>query len=216
MPSRAVSTLLLLLLACSTRLCRAQDQGAPLYASTGVVVNGTKPLAHEAIPGDVIDIPPNNTAVLHPGGDEVFLAPQSSAVYMKQSVQLRYGTTKVSTKNGLGLVVHHYHVVPTVPTAAYEVMWTNAGGRVRVYDGEVRIDGCDKKLTVPKDKIAELGRDCKLGAYLRPPSSTWDRFMIPASIAAPSGPIICYYLCRTSDSSQCLNDQSGIGCTSAH
>ena len=174
-----------------------------MYASPGVVVNGTKPLAHEAIPGDVIEIPPNDTAVLHPSGDAVFLAPQSSAVYMKQALQLRYGTTKVSTKTRLVLSVHQYTITPTPAPpheTKYEVMWSNAGGRVRVYEGEVRVDGCANNLTVPADKIAELGRDCKVGAYLRPQGGLWDKFTIPASIAAPSTPIICYYLCLEDES----------------
>ena len=44
-----------------------------MYASPGVVVNGAKPLAHEALPGDVIEIPPNDTLTLHPSGDQVNL-----------------------------------------------------------------------------------------------------------------------------------------------
>ena len=101
--------------------------------------------------------------------------------------------------------VHHYIVTPNAPSVRYQVSWTIEGGRVWVYDGEVKIDGCGKKLTVPKDKIAELGRDCKLGAYLRPPAGLWDKFTIPASIAAPSTPIICYYLCLEKESCEGKN-----------
>jgi hypothetical protein len=159
-------------------------------------VNSTKPLSHEAIPGDVIEIPPNDTAVLHPSGDEVFLAPQSSAVYLKQTVQLRYGTTKVSTKTRLTLSVHQYTITPTPAPpleTKYEVRWSNAGGRVRVYEGEVRVDGCNKNLTVSKDNIAELGRDCRLGAYLRPPDSSVDFLGIAV-------PILCYFKCAPLES----------------
>ncbi|MGZ4816758.1 MAG: hypothetical protein ACXVZV_15185 [Terriglobales bacterium] len=166
-----------------------------MYASPGVVVNGAKSLAHEALPGDVIEIPANDTAVLHPSGDAVFLAQQSSAVYLKRAVQLRYGTTKVSTTTHLALSVYQYTVTPTpaVPQETkYEVMWSNAGGRVRVYEGEVRVDGCRKRLNVPQDKIAELGRDCKVGAYLRPQGF---RPVYALGLAAPATPIICYYLC---------------------
>ncbi len=135
-----------------------------MYASPGVVVNGAKPLAHEALPGDVIEIPPNDTAVLHPSGDTIFLAPQSSAVYLKRAVQLRYGTTKVSTKTLLALSVYQYTITPiteetehtpqetkqTPQKTTYQVMWSNDGGRVRVYEGEVRIDGCKKELNGPQ------------------------------------------------------------------
>jgi hypothetical protein len=170
-----------------------------MYASPGIVVNGAKPLAHEILPGDVIEIPANDTAVLHPSGDEVFLAPQSSAVYLKQAVQLRYGTTKVSTKTRLALSVYEYTITPTPAPpqeTRYEVMWSNAGGRVRVYEGEVRLDGCAKNLTVPKDKIAELGRDCKVGAYLRPGSSAWYTFGLAVPAAAP----LCYMYCGVDES----------------
>lgn len=166
-----------------------------MYASPGVVVNGAKPLAHEILPGDVIEIPPNDTAVLHPSGDEVFLAQQSSAIYLKRAVQLRYGTTKVSTKTRLALSVYQYTITPTPAPpqeTKYEVMWSNAGGRVRVYEGEVRVDGCAKSQRVPADKIAELGRDCKVGAYLRPQGF---RPVYALGLAAPAAPIICYYLC---------------------
>ena len=47
-----------------------------MYASPGVVVNGAKPLAHEILPGDVIEIPANDTLTLHPSGDQVNLDPQ--------------------------------------------------------------------------------------------------------------------------------------------
>src|SRR5579883_3060127 len=55
------------------------------------------------------------------------------------------------------------------PYDRYEVMWAHDGGRVRVYEGDVSVSGCEKKMTVAKDQIAELGRDCKVGAYLRSP-----------------------------------------------
>ncbi len=42
-----------------------------MYASPGVVVNGAKPLAHEILPGDVVEIPANDTLTLHPSGDQV-------------------------------------------------------------------------------------------------------------------------------------------------
>jgi hypothetical protein len=84
-------------------------------------------------------------------------------------------------------------VTPIVQPAKYQVSWSNEGGRVWVRQGEVRIDGCEKKLNIPKDKIAELGRDCKLGAYLRPKSSVW----YATGLAAPAAPpIICYYLLK--------------------
>jgi hypothetical protein len=164
-----------------------------MYASPGVVVNGARPLAHEILPGDVIEIPANDTAVLQPSGDTVFLAPQSSAVYLKRAVQLRYGTTKVSTRNHLTLSVYQYTINPTPDPPLetdYEVMWSNAGGRVRVYEGEVSVEGCAKHLTVPKDKIVELGRDCKVGAYLRPGSSARYVFGLAAPAAAP----LCFEL----------------------
>ncbi len=174
-----------------------------MYASPGVVVNGAQPLAHEALPGDAIEIPANDTLTLHPSGDEVKLEPHSSAVYTNQKqIELKSGTSTITTKTGIGVHVHNYTVTPITPSTWYQVSWTNEGGRVWVRDGDVSIDGCGKKLTVPKDKIAELGRDCKVGAYLRPPAGLWDKFTIPASIAAPSAPIICYYLCKADESSE--------------
>ncbi len=47
-----------------------------------------------------------------------------------------------------------------------------------------------KKLNVSKDKIAELGRDCKEGAYLRPGSSAWYAF----GLAVPAAPPLCFEL----------------------
>ena len=177
-----------------------------MYASPGVVVNGAKPLAHEALPGDVIEIPPNDRLTLHPSGDQVNLDEHSSAVYTNQKqIELRNGTSTISTKTGVGVRVHQYVVTPGTQPAEYQVSWNNGGGRVWVRQGEVRIDGCEKKLNVPTDKIAELGRDCKVGAYLRPPAELWDKFTIPASIAAPSTPIICYYLCLEDESCEGKN-----------
>jgi hypothetical protein len=172
-----------------------------MYASPGVVVNGAKPLAHEALPGDVIEIPANDTLTLLPGGDQVKLEPRSSAVYTDQKqIELRNGTGTITTKAGVGTLVHQYAVVPVVQPTVYQVSWSNGRGRVWVREGEVRIDGCEKKLNVPKDTIADLGRDCKVGAYLHPSGGLWDKFTIPASIAAPSTPIICYYLCLEDES----------------
>ena len=157
------------------------------------MVNGVKPLAHEALPGDVIEIPANDTLTLHPSGDEVKLEPHSSAVYTNQKqIELRNGTSTITTQTGVGVHVHHYTVTPLPPSTRYQVSWTNEGGRVWVYDGKVTIDGCGEKLTVPKDKIAELGRDCKLGAYLRPQGV---KPIYALGLAAPAAPIICYYLC---------------------
>ncbi len=117
----------------------------------------------------MIEIPANENLILHPSGDEVKVEPSSSAVYTNQKqIELRNGTSTVSTKSGVTVHVHHYTVTPTAPYSRYQVSWTGNGGRVWVYEGQVRIDGCEKKLTVAKDKIAELGRDCKAGAYLRP------------------------------------------------
>ena len=116
MPSRVGSTFLLSLLACSIPLCRAQDQAAPVYASPGATVNGAKPLAHEILPGDVIEIPANENLILHPSGDEVKVEPSSSAVYTNQKqIELRNGTSTVSTKSGVTVHVHHYTVTPTAP-----------------------------------------------------------------------------------------------------
>ncbi len=172
-----------------------------MYASPGVVVNGAKPLAHEALPGDVIEIPANDKLTLHPSGDEVKLEPLSSAVYTNQKqIELRNGTSTITTKTGVGVHVHHYMVTPVTQPAEYQVSWNNDGGRVWVRQGEVRIDGCEKKLTVPKDKLAELGRDCKVGAYLRPQGI---RPVYALGLAAPVAPIICYYLC--------LQDESCLG-----
>ena len=133
-------------------------------------------------------------------------------MYLKKAVQLRYGTTKISTTTLLPLSVYQYTITPIPPPpgkTTYEVMWSNAGGRVRVYEGEVRIDGCEKKLTVPKDKIAELGRDCKVGAYLRAPDS--------GSIVDALGlavPVLCYYKCAKFESGQCLQEKTG--CPAPH
>ena len=174
-----------------------------MYASPGVVVNGAKPLAHEALPGDAIEIPANDTLTLHPSGDQVNLEPHSSAVYTNQKqIELRNGTSTISTKSGVGVRVHHYSVTPIPPSARYQVSWTNEGGRVWVYDGGVTIDGCGKKLTVPKDKIAELGRDCKAGAYLRPQGF---KPIYALGLIAPATPIICYYLCLEKESCEGKN-----------
>ena len=162
-----------------------------MYASPGVVVNGTKPLAHEVLPGDVIEIPANDTLTLHPSGDEVTVEPNSSAVYTNQKqIELRNGTSTITTTTGVGMHVHHYTVTPAAPSVRYQVSWNNEGGRVWVYEGKVTIDGCGQKLTVPKDKIAELGRDCKVGAYLRPRSSAWYAF----GLAVPAAPPLCFEL----------------------
>jgi hypothetical protein len=162
-----------------------------MYASPGVVVNGAKPLAHEILPGDVIEIPANDTLTLHPSGDQVKLEPRSSAVYTNQKrIELRYGTSLMTTSTGVGVHVHQYMVTPVVKPAEYQVSWNNEGGRVWVRQGEVTVDGCEKKLNVPTDKIAELGRDCKLGAYLRPGSSAWYAF----GLAVPAAPPLCFEL----------------------
>ena len=126
----------------------------------------------KSLPGDVIEIPAERHAILHPSGDEVFSGAAVQRRIPETGSELRYGTSKITTKTRLpvGISVHHYTVTP-IAAIGYQIpsVWSNEGGRVWVYEGEVRIDGCGKKLTVPKDKIAELGRDCKLGAYLRPP-----------------------------------------------
>jgi len=172
-----------------------------MYGSPGVVVNGTKPLAHEILPGDVIEIPANDTLTLHPSGDQVKLEPRSSAVYTNQKrIELKYGTSLITTTSGVGVHVHQYMVTPVTQPAEYQVSWNNDGGRVWVHKGEVTVDGCQKKLNVPTDKIAELGRDCKAGAYLRPQGA---RPVYAFGLAAPAAPIICYYLC--------LDDESCVG-----
>ena len=130
-----------------------------------------------------------------PAETKSFWRSSPAPIYLKRAVQLRYGTTKVSTKTRLALSVYQYTITPTPAPpqeTKYEVMWSNAGGRVRVYEGEVRVDGCAKSQTVPADKIAELGRDCKVGAYLRPQGF---RPVYALGLAAPAAPIICYYLC---------------------
>ncbi len=152
-----------------------QNQAAPIYSGPNVLVNGQKSLAHEVLPGDLIEIPANDKVVLQPSGDEVHVEPLSSAAYVNANlIELRQGTASVSTKTGVAVHVHHYTVQPMAvpgkpPYDRYEVMWAHDGGRVRVYEGEVSVSGCEKKMTVAKDQIAELGRDCKVGAYLRSP-----------------------------------------------
>ena len=181
-----------------------------MYASSGVKLNGAEPLTHEILPGDVIEIPANENLILHPSGDEVKVEPNSSAVYTNQKqIDLRNGTSTVSTKSGVTVHVHHYTVTPTAPDTRYQVSWVNDAGRVWVYEGEVRIDGCEKKLTVPKDKIAELGRDCKVGAYLRAPDS---RAIVEA--LGLGVPVLCYYECSSFESGQCLREKTG--CPAVH
>lgn len=202
--TRVGSTLLILVLSGWSYLCLAQDQAAPLYASPGVTVNGVKSLAHEVLPGDVIEIPPNDVATLHPSGDEVNLDRLSSAAYTNQKlIELRNGTTIVTTKTGVGVHVHQYTVTPTTAYSKYQVSWNNEGGRVWIYEGEVRIDGCERKLNVPKDKIVELGRDCKLGAYLRPQA----KWTYALGLAVPAAVPICYYWCPPEESCDGKNDQ---------
>ena len=177
-----------------------------MYASPGATVNGAKPLAHEILPGDVIEIPANENLILHPSGDEVKVEPNSSAVYTNQKqIELRNGTSTVSTKSGVTVHVHHYTVTPTAPSVRYQVSWTNDGGRVWVYEGEVTVDGCEKKLTVAKDKIAELGRDCKPGAYLRPVGS--GGAIDALGLAVPAVPLLCYYRCLEDESCDGKNDK---------
>jgi len=210
-PSRVGPTFLILVLLCWSPLCRAQGQAAPMYAGASVTVSGAKPLAHEALPGEAIEVPANDNVILHPSGDEVKVEPDSSAVYTNQKqIELKNGTSTISTTTGIAVHVHHYTVTPTTPYSKYQVSWNKEGGRVWVYKGEVRIDGCEKKLNVPKDKIAELGRDCKLGAYLRPKSTAWYAF----GLAVPASVPLCYYECPSSNSSQCM--QENIGCAGTH
>ena len=103
MPSQLRSTLLILLLAFCTPLCRAQDQAARMYAGSSVTVNGAKPLAHEALPGDVIEISANDEAILYPSGDEVRVVLRSSAVYTNQKqIDLKNGTTTVNDQDRRG------------------------------------------------------------------------------------------------------------------
>jgi hypothetical protein len=180
-----------------------------MYASPGVTVNGSQQFAHEVLPGDVIEISPNGTATFLPSGDEVHVEPRSSAVYTNQrQIELRNGTSTITTKTGVAVHVHHYMVTPTTASSRYQVSWAPEGGRVWVYEGEVRIDGCQKKLTVPKDKIAELGRDCKLGAYLRPPGGG---SVAAVGLVVPAVPLLCYYECREDESSDGKNDKLKAG-----
>jgi hypothetical protein len=175
-----------------------------MHATAGVTINGDKPLAHEILPGDVIEIPENDNLVLHPSGDQVSLDRLSSAVYNSQEqIELRNGTTVVTTSTGIAVHVHQYTVTPTAPFSKYQVSWAPDGGRVWVYEGEVRINGCEKKLNVPKDKIAELGRDCKLGAYLRPHATP----LYALGLAVPASVPICYYLCLPEESCDGKNDK---------
>ena len=132
------------------------------------------------------------------------------AVYRGHLIDLDHGTTSITTKNSLALTVHQYRVTPIAPFSKYEVTWNGTGGRVRVYEGEVSIDGCEKKLKVPKDNIAELGKECKMGAYLNTSGGLWEKAMIPASIAAPAlAPVICYYKCNPCDSGQQTTEVKG-------
>lgn len=205
MPSRVGSTFLIFVLSCGTSLCLAQDQAARMYAGPSVSVNGAKPLAHEALPGDVIEIAANDEAILYPSADEVRVGLRSSAVYTNQKqIELRNGTTTVTTKTRVAVHVHQYLVMPTAPYAIYQVSWAPDGGRVWVREGEVRIDGCERKLNVPKDKIAELGRDCKLGAYLRPQT----KWTYALGLAVPASVPICYYWCPQDESSDGKNDKA--------
>jgi hypothetical protein len=174
-----------------------------MYATPGVVVNGAKPLAHEILPGDLIEIPANDTLTLHPSGDQVKLDQHSSAVYTNQKqIELRNGTGTIRTTSRIGVHVHQYMVTPVTQLAEYQVSWGNEGGRVWVREGEVRIEGCEKGLNVPKDKLAELGRDCKLGAYLRPHAGAVDAL----GLAVPAVPLLCYYRCREDESCEGKKD----------
>jgi hypothetical protein len=168
-----------------------------MYAGPSVTVNGAKPLAHEALPGDVIEISANDEAILYPSGDEVHVVMRSSAVYTNQKeIELKTGTSIITTRTGVAVHVHQYTVTPVAPYSIYQVSWEREGGRVWVRQGEVRIDGCNKKLNVPKDKIAELVRDCKLGAYLRPEGSRIDAL----GLVVPLEPLLCY---RPKDDESC-------------
>ena len=62
-----------------------------------------------------------------------------------------------------------------------------------------------KKLTVAKDKIAELGRDCKPGAYLRPAGS--GGAIDALGLAVPAVPLLCYYRCLEDESCDGKNDK---------
>jgi hypothetical protein len=181
-----------------------------MYAGPEVRVNGEKPVAHEALPGDVIEIPANEKAMLHPSGDEVSVEPRSSAVYTNQKqIELSNGTITVTTKTGIAVHVHQYTVAPVASYSIYQVSWAPEGGRVWVREGEVRIDGCEKKLNVPKDKVAELGRDCKLGAYLRPQG----KWTYALGLAVPAAVPLCYIECPPLNSGQCLKENTGCAGT---
>jgi hypothetical protein len=113
-------------------------------------------------------MPRHNNANSQPGGDHKFVGETSTAKYVSQSrLDLDGGVATVNTETGAAVHLPMYTVTAVIWPAEYQVSRTKVGGRVWFRKGEVRIDG--KKLDVPKDNIAELDRDCKVGPYLRTP-----------------------------------------------
>jgi hypothetical protein len=201
----SVSVFLIALL--PSALLLADTKGAMLFANGAVVLNGMAVKSTSGVfDGDRIDTANNAMGTINQKGSTVGVDPNSGVTYRKNSIDVRRGSVRVSTDQGLSVLVDQFSITPKEGTAKFTVAKLDNKIVVTSSEGSLVLGGAAKTTVLPPGMAATLdpnpapaGSGGSGGGGGSSSLTTWNVVAIGLVVAGAA--IACGLLCGTSASS---------------
>lgn len=202
---RALANLVVFLATVLLASSMFSQQSAIARFGKGATIKGidSAPVVPEILPGQIVHVPPGSYVLIYrtyPSYDKVEVGENTEAAYLSDSIELIYGTTRISTTDRLSAQVHGDMVIPKAPKkTTYQVSWLRDTGIAVVYEGQVEISKCKKKYVVPVNHVAEFRKNgCEVGVYEK------DGWTMGRGVAFGSAAVAAPALCTTFDCANAL------------
>lgn len=203
MSSRALRPLcLILVLVLPATLISAETRAAIVFASGMAVLNGTAlPRSTSIFSGDRLETSNDSAVTILADGSAVLVGPNSRLLFQGDAIELKKGSTQISTSKGMKTQTDTLIVEPSQDTAKYQVtrgatrvMVASLSGSVTVTNGksiEVLAPGESETFSDDTEKKQKKDRD-RAGA-----AAISDRTLfLWASAALAAGGFLAWWFLR--------------------
>jgi hypothetical protein len=150
---------IVLVFALPAAIMSAETQGAMLYATNTVILNGSHVSRTSAVlPGDKVAVPSNSSVTISLKGTSILVPMNSSLVYKGNAVELEpQAAVSVNTKLGMAAEISGLKISPAKNgTASYEVARYNGQVFVAAKEGSVLIASATGTRTINEGTKASV------------------------------------------------------------
>lgn len=137
----------------------AEMQGAMLYTTNSVILNGTQVTRTAAIlPGDKVTVPSNSTVTISLKGTSILVPKNSSLIFTGNAVELEpQAAVSVNTKYGMAAEISGLKIAPAKNGAAhYQVARFNGKVYVAAVQGSVLVASASGTRTIAEGTKASM------------------------------------------------------------